>query len=186
MRAVERLWPSVAALAVALALPACKPTVIGCQQDDADGAILPDGSFEEEPTQWTLASHSTIDDQRGVCDGGRSLHVVLDHGIGTGEVTSSAAFTGLEPNREYELGFHYRYENCKEATLYLEVGSHHEEITFEGTDGTWGESSFVFQVGTDPARLDIRPGRNGAAEDFATSDYDDNRMWVDAITVTGM
>ena len=185
MSSLGRLLLSIPALALALGLPACGPTVIGCADDSGDGATLPDGSFEEQPTMWTLAAHSTIDDQEAVCGGASSLRVELDQGIGTGEVTRSAPFAGLEPNKEYEVNFHYRQQHCKAAVLVVHIGNYEKQIQFEGNGG-WGDTSLAITVGSEPTWVDIHPMRVGAAGDFATAEHDDNLMWVDDFTITAL
>lgn len=186
MSFLARLLPSLPLLALAPLLPACGPTVVGCQEDNAGGGFLPDGSFEEQPTQWSLAPHSTIDDEQGVCGGLHSLRVELDQGLGSADVTRSAPFAGLQPNKAYEVNFHYRYESCKAAILFIHVGGNEQQLQFEGTDSKWGETSFIVQLGSEPMWVDIHPGREGDAADFTTPEHDDNLMWIDDFTLTAL
>lgn len=183
MRFLDRALFPAAGLLLALALPACKPVVTGCEETPEGGADLPDAAFEENPSLWTLAPHSTIDDTKSVCGGTRSLKVKLDHGLGSMEVTRSAYFEHIEKDKEYELSFHYRYENCAAAGLYLQIGNYDKHIQFDGTNGNWGETSIVVKFFSEPAWIDIYPARTGAATDFEGSQYDNNLMWVDDFVI---
>lgn len=169
-------------LALAVALPACKPTVIGCEEDSG-GASVTDGSFEEQPTPWALAPHSTIDEQQGVCGSKRSLRVELDQGLGSAETTRSAPLAGLQPGKEYEVAFHYRFDHCAAATLTVDIGSYKHQLHFDGSNGTWGDTSIVVQAGSEPTSIAIHPERTGDPADYATADFDDNLMWVDDFTI---
>jgi len=184
MRLLDRAFPLVFGLSLALALPACKPTVTGCEESVEGGADLPDYAFEESPTQWTLAPHSTIDDTRSVCFGSRSLKVKLDQGVGSPDVvTRSPNFTGIQLDKEYEISFHYRYENCASAGLYFQIGNYEKHIQFDGVDGDWGDTSIVVKFQSEPAYIDIYPGREGVATDFQGSQFDNNLMWVDDFVI---
>jgi hypothetical protein len=186
MKFLERLLPSIPMLVLSFPLAACKSTVIGCQDDGDDSAVLPDGSFQEDPTQWTLAPHSTIDDQLGVCGGSRSLRLALGQGAGPADLTRSAPFAGLVPDKEYEITFHYRYQSCKDATAFVFVGTYEHQVTFQGSDGAWGETSFTVKPGAEPVWVDIRPGRTGDAAAYATPEHDGNLIWVDGFSITEM
>lgn len=182
MRFLDRTPVLLTGLVLSLALPACKPVVTGCEESPGP-ADLPDNAFEENPTQWTLGPHSTIDDTKSVCGGARSLKVKLDHGLGTNEVTRSPYFEHVELGKEYELGFHYRYESCSAATLNLQIGNYEKHIQFDGTDGNWGYSSITIKFASEPAWIDIYPTRTGAATDFEGAEFDNNLMWVDDFTL---
>jgi hypothetical protein len=177
----ERLLLLVPVLA--LALPACKPIVVGCQEPIEGGPAVPDASFEEAASLWGLAPHSTIDDQQGVCGGPHSLRVRLDHGLGPAEVTRSAPITGTVPGQTYEVAFHYRFDHCKAASLSVHIGNYEHQLHFEGAGGEWGETSIDVTFGTEPTVIDIRPLREGAESDYATADHDNNLMWVDDFTI---
>lgn len=168
-----------AALAFALASPACKPVVNGCVDGPEGGAAVPDGDFEASPTEWQLAPHSTIDATKSICGGAQSLKIELDQGIGSTTPTRSPAFTGVVPGQEYRLSFHYRYESCTAAGLHIQIANYEKNIKFDGTDGNWGDTSIDVTFGSDPAFIDITPFREGAEGDFQGSEYENNLMWVD-------
>ncbi len=181
-----RKWAAFAlgtGLFAALPLAGCKPVVTGCEVPFSGGADLPDPSFEETPTQWTLASHSTIDSEEGVCDGSRSLKVELDSGLGSMEVTRSGYFTGITTGKEYEIGFHYRFENCNKASLRLTIGNYDKRLTFDGSEGAWKSASVVVKFANEPAWIDINPERTGAATDYQGAAFDNNLMWIDNFTI---
>jgi hypothetical protein len=167
----------------ALPLSGCKSVVTGCEEPQSGGAALPDPSFEESPSKWTLASHSTVDDKEGVCNGTHSLRVKLDQGVGTTDVTRSAPLTGLKPGTQYEIGFHYRFENCKKAGLKIKVGTYENDLTFDGNQGEWKEASLFVTVANEPVTVDVNPQRVGTAADFSGSPYDNNLMWIDDFTL---
>lgn len=166
-----------------LSLAGCNPTVTGCEAPDSGGAELPDPSFEESPTQWVLAPHSTIDSEKAVCEGSHSLKVQLDSGAGSAEVTRSPTFTGVKPDREYEMRFQFRYENCKNAELQLKIGNYERLLKFEGVDGSWKDTTFTVTFGADPVWIDLRPQREGTDADFQGSEFDNNLMWLDDFTI---
>lgn len=184
MRLLDRALPLVFGLSLAFALPACNPVVTGCEEGVEGGADIPDNAFEEQPTQWILAAHSTIDDTHSVCGGSRSLKIKLDQGVGSPDVfTRSPSFTNIQLDKEYELSFHYRYENAAAAGLWLEIGNYEKHIQFDGTDGNWGETSIVVKFQSEPAYIDIYPGREGDPTTFQGSTYDNNLMWVDDFVI---
>lgn len=181
-----REWAAFAlgtGLLAALPLAGCKPVVTGCEVPYSGGADLPDPSFEETPTQWTLAPHSTIDSDNGVCDGTRSLKLELDSGLGSLEVTRSGYFSGLQMGKEYEIGFHYRFENCNKAAVRLTIGNYDKRLVFDGSEGAWKDTSLVVKFATEPAWIDINPERSGAASDYQGPAFDNNLMWIDNFTI---
>ena len=183
MSVLSRLLFTSAGLFSGLALAGCNPTVTGCEAPDSGGVELPDPSFEESPTQWVLAPHSSIDSEKAVCEGSHSLKVQLDSGIGSTEATRSPTFTGITPGREYELRFQFRYENCKNAELKLVIGNYERLLKFEGVDGTWKDTRFPITFGSDPVWIDVFPRRDGAEGDFQGGEFDNNLMWLDDFTI---
>lgn len=182
MSLVHRLLLCGAAATFALAASGCQTTVIGCETSSG-GADIPDPSFEETPSGWQLASHSTIDADESVCDGTHALKIKLDSGLGSTETTKSAPLTGIQAGQQYEISWQYRFENCNKAELLLTMGSYTKTIHFEGTDGAWKKTNLLVTWGTDPAIIEIQPIREGSPTDFTGGPFDNNLMWIDDFTI---
>ncbi|MFO0589238.1 MAG: hypothetical protein U0441_17000 [Polyangiaceae bacterium] len=183
MSLLHRLLLCGAAAAFALSTSGCQTTVIGCESSNG-GADIPDPSFEETPTAWQLAPHSTIDAEESVCNGSHALKIELDSGLGPAETTKSAALTGIQAGKQYEIAWQYRFENCNKAELLLTMGNYTKTIHFEGTDGAWKKTSLLVTWGTDPAIIELRPMREGSETDFQGGPFDNNLMWIDDFTIT--
>lgn len=163
------------------ALCSCGSTVNACAESSG-GVDVADGDFEESPSSWTLAPHSSIDSEQSVCGGQNSLKITLDEGIGSTELTRSAPITGGSGS-QVEVAFHYRFEHCRDANLVVRVGGYEHRLKFNGTDGTWKDTSFIIELGSEPMTIDIHPEREGSPETLTGADFQDNRMWVDGFTV---
>ena len=183
MSFLSRLLLTSAGLFLALPLAGCQTTVTGCETPFSGGAELPDPSFEEAQTPWKLASHSRIDDTEGVCDGTHSLLVQLDSGLGSTEPTQSANLTGITADKEYEITFHYRFENGNKAGLRLTTGKYTKSLKFDGSDGRWKQTTLAVTFGSDPVSIAIYPEREGLEGDFQGESFDKNLMWVDDFTI---
>lgn len=183
MRLFSGLLLSCAGLLLAFSLTGCGPTVTGCEATDNGGVELPDPSFEESPTLWTLAPNATIDPEHAVCEGSNSLRVQLDSGSGPAEATRSANFTGTTPGRDYEVRFQFRYENGKAAALRATIGGYAQVIKFDGMDKTFKPVSFTVAFGEEPAWVEIRPEREGDPSQFQGSEFDNNVIWIDDFTI---
>lgn len=164
-------------------LSGCGPTVTGCEAPNSGGAALPDPSFEESPTRWTLAPHSSIDEEESVCDGTRSLRVQLDAGIGPAESTRSADITGAKPGRDYKVRFQFRYDNGNAAALRVSIGGYNQLISFDGTEPTFKPVTFTVTFGEEPSWVDVRPERKGSPEQYQGGEFDNNVIWIDDFTI---
>lgn len=186
MRLVHRLFVTSAGLFVALAALAqtgCQTTVIGCETPNSGGAAIPDPSFEEATPSWTLSTDAEIDPEEAVCTGTQALKIQLNAGLGGTEVARSAQLTGISPDKQYEISWQYRFENCSAAQLVLTMGNFTKTIHFEGTDGTWQKTSLLVTWGSMPPVIVVTPKREGGPADFQGAAFDNNLMWIDDFTI---
>lgn len=183
MKRFSGLVLSLAGVFFASVLSGCGPTVTGCEAPDSGGAVLPDPSFEETPTKWTLAPNTTIEEGVAVCDGDRSLRVQLDAGTGPAESTRSADITGTQPGRDYEVRFQFRYENGNDAALRVSIGGYNQLIKFDGTDTTFKPVTFTVTFGEEPTWVNVRPEREGSPDQYQGGEHDNNVIWIDDFTI---
>src|SRR5262245_39789166 len=76
--------------------------------EEAGVPFVPDGSFEREPSGWSLQSYSTIDASES-CDVEHSLRVELDQGLGSMELTRSSNLENVEVQTSYTISLFYRF-----------------------------------------------------------------------------
>lgn len=143
---------------------------------------VPDGSFEKEPSQWTLQDYASLDDTES-CDLETSLRVELNEGVGVAETTRSAELKNLAVSTPYKMSLYFRYDHCKNAKFIFNIGNYERDLKIEGSKSEWAPLEFDVDFVTTSAFLDIHTQREGAASDFVGDDYKRNVLWIDNVQI---
>lgn len=183
MLGVRHLWITALLLCPALGCGTvrgghyCGTDTVGSVEGTGVPAV-PDSSFDDEPTQWTLQDYATIDASQS-CDLEHSLRLQLDEGIGPDAVTRSGDLENIETGKQYHISFYYRYDHCQDALFVFKSGNYEEDLKVSGAKPDWVELGFDVSYSSLPVWIEVRPTRIGNATDFMGDQYKNNVLWVD-------